>query len=222
MSVNATENASAIFFFQAEDGIRDGTVTGVQTCALPIFDDPRDLRQEAARLDGHLGTLGELAEEVDEPAHRADQVALVAAEGLPHDPRPVVLAGGPAEDRGHEPAVDAHRHLKPALTLGLVDGLGEAAELGEPPPELRALAEKLARERRLARARLFDERGAQRRRLGPREVGEEAAKDALRDEQLVVVTEARDEPPTGLELPVARRAELLEHLHDAQELLPVG
>src|SRR2546430_3023270 len=25
------------FFFQAEDGIRDWTVTGVQTCALPIF-----------------------------------------------------------------------------------------------------------------------------------------------------------------------------------------
>src|SRR5256886_11754362 len=26
----------AVFFFQAEDGIRDLTVTGVQTCALPI------------------------------------------------------------------------------------------------------------------------------------------------------------------------------------------
>src|SRR2546430_7653048 len=26
-----------IFFFQAEDGIRDLTVTGVQTCALPIW-----------------------------------------------------------------------------------------------------------------------------------------------------------------------------------------
>src|SRR5260370_3389996 len=26
-----------IFFFQAEDGIRDSSVTGVQTCALPIF-----------------------------------------------------------------------------------------------------------------------------------------------------------------------------------------
>src|SRR5699024_11268154 len=26
------------FFFQAEDGIRDRNVTGVQTCALPIFD----------------------------------------------------------------------------------------------------------------------------------------------------------------------------------------
>src|SRR5207237_8318811 len=26
------------FFFQAEDGIRDSSVTGVQTCALPIYD----------------------------------------------------------------------------------------------------------------------------------------------------------------------------------------
>src|SRR5690348_6247191 len=29
--------AAVCFFFQAEDGIRDGRVTGVQTCALPIF-----------------------------------------------------------------------------------------------------------------------------------------------------------------------------------------
>src|SRR5689334_14081333 len=29
--------SSSSFFFQAEDGIRDGTVTGVQTCALPIL-----------------------------------------------------------------------------------------------------------------------------------------------------------------------------------------
>src|SRR5207245_7031131 len=28
---------SIFFFFQAEDGIRDATVTGVQTCALPIL-----------------------------------------------------------------------------------------------------------------------------------------------------------------------------------------
>src|SRR5260370_10675024 len=27
------------FFFQAEDGIRDSSVTGVQTCALPIYSD---------------------------------------------------------------------------------------------------------------------------------------------------------------------------------------
>src|SRR6266487_5245308 len=33
---------SDFFLFQAEDGIRDGRVTGVQTCALPIFDRKAD------------------------------------------------------------------------------------------------------------------------------------------------------------------------------------
>src|SRR2546430_11405776 len=32
----AREQLASPFFFQAEDGIRDLTVTGVQTCALPI------------------------------------------------------------------------------------------------------------------------------------------------------------------------------------------
>src|SRR5262249_57883757 len=31
----------SLFFFQAEDGIRDWSVTGVQTCALPIYGDER-------------------------------------------------------------------------------------------------------------------------------------------------------------------------------------
>src|SRR6478609_11555759 len=31
------DNVFLFFFFQAEDGIRDKLVTGVQTCALPIF-----------------------------------------------------------------------------------------------------------------------------------------------------------------------------------------
>src|SRR2546430_944012 len=36
VSVGADIACDAVFFFQAEDGIRDLTVTGVQTCALPI------------------------------------------------------------------------------------------------------------------------------------------------------------------------------------------
>src|SRR5258708_22690139 len=31
------ESKNMFFFFQAEDGIRDDLVTGVQTCALPIY-----------------------------------------------------------------------------------------------------------------------------------------------------------------------------------------
>src|SRR5437016_7276880 len=34
--VTGAQNTSSGFFFQAEDGIRDWSVTGVQTCALPI------------------------------------------------------------------------------------------------------------------------------------------------------------------------------------------
>src|SRR6202035_3702925 len=34
--LSAQSVGAVFFFFQAEDGIRDGTVTGVQTCALPI------------------------------------------------------------------------------------------------------------------------------------------------------------------------------------------
>ena len=59
------------FFFQAEDGIRDDRVTGVQTCALPILEDffrsvgaPTTLRElnveeaDIARLAANASTRG--------------------------------------------------------------------------------------------------------------------------------------------------------------------
>src|SRR3712207_8172691 len=42
-----------VFFFQAEDGIRDIGVTGVQTCALPIFE-----RLTVLFLQQRLGVKG--------------------------------------------------------------------------------------------------------------------------------------------------------------------
>src|SRR5690606_39597463 len=42
------------FFFQAEDGIRDFHVTGVQTCALPISDKVL-AAQRGTVLDDHVG-----------------------------------------------------------------------------------------------------------------------------------------------------------------------
>src|SRR6266446_8309878 len=39
------------FFFQAEDGIRDYKVTGVQTCALPIYPVVRPIKQPLDRPD---------------------------------------------------------------------------------------------------------------------------------------------------------------------------
>src|SRR5437763_3143264 len=39
-----------IFFYQAEDGIRDTSVTGVQTCALPILSKDINMRIKAHAL----------------------------------------------------------------------------------------------------------------------------------------------------------------------------
>src|SRR5437867_9578187 len=48
-----------IFFFQAEDGIRDRTVTGVQTCALPILIGLPVTVITACQPEGRVQLLGE-------------------------------------------------------------------------------------------------------------------------------------------------------------------
>src|SRR2546430_9203531 len=75
------------FFFQAEDGIRDLTVTGVQTCALPILvpQQPVQLAGELRIQPGLVVLGGELVQRADqrlgqEPAAvRAEMPALVGA-----------------------------------------------------------------------------------------------------------------------------------------------
>src|SRR2546429_4634627 len=65
---------SVFFFFQAEDGIRDVAVTGVQTCALPIFAAAL-LRLEDLLLPGHLPGL--LVEREHAPVQAAEVHAAV-------------------------------------------------------------------------------------------------------------------------------------------------
>src|SRR6266568_6468142 len=61
------------FFFQAEDGIRDGTVTGVQTCALPI--------SEAGGHCGEVSTMV-LVPEVIKAVKPIREVPVLAAGGI--------------------------------------------------------------------------------------------------------------------------------------------
>src|SRR5258706_10162585 len=52
-----SQSSKFFFFFQAEDGIRDWSVTGVQTCALPIS----TLEVEAPAHDDQLHRVGDVA-----------------------------------------------------------------------------------------------------------------------------------------------------------------
>src|SRR6266487_4797176 len=99
------------FFFQAEDGIRDGRVTGVQTCALPIF-----VRH---RLGGrqHLAHLHEDADEVGR---------------WPAEPVGEVLHGHPTGHAHH--AVD--RDVRPRLEARSVHRLEFLAPPGSTPAPL--------------------------------------------------------------------------------------
>src|SRR6266498_4955670 len=87
-----------IFFFQAEDGIRDADVTGVQTCALPIC---CGIAAAAARLS--LGVTADVVSAVVSAASM--QVAVPAA-------CPIPWAGfGPAAVAGTDPLLVARRHV---------------------------------------------------------------------------------------------------------------
>src|SRR6266446_9207756 len=70
------------FFFQAEDGIRDYKVTGVQTCALPIYGVPGELGAAdltSAFVGGDPHRVGRLSGDVG--GRRAGDVHVAAQIG---------------------------------------------------------------------------------------------------------------------------------------------
>src|SRR5207245_6752546 len=92
------------FFFQAEDGIRDATVTGVQTCALPIslgilVGDGEEAHRGVA--GGHVGAEG------PDPAGADDRDADLP--GLGHAREDTLLR--PRGDRRDHRAVHAVHRL---------------------------------------------------------------------------------------------------------------
>src|SRR5256885_5801038 len=59
--VRLSDSLLFFFFFQAEDGIRDYKVTGVQTCALPIY---RDLFAYVGGMSSFLPGAQQAVDEV--------------------------------------------------------------------------------------------------------------------------------------------------------------
>src|SRR6266568_1216104 len=69
-----------VFFFQAEDGIRDGTVTGVQTCALPIFAERLSFAAaEPGNTDDLTGAIQRAEKEIGGPVRHLFHLAVPPA-----------------------------------------------------------------------------------------------------------------------------------------------
>src|SRR5437867_11833366 len=145
-------NFVRFFFFQAEDGIRDRTVTGVQTCALPICD---------GAVAGPFKNEIDLTELVLDPHYRVVIDALVAGAQLPEDLALQAVRAGPRvdvdleaaesqQDRAEDPNRSGAQHdgsLRlpehslldlPGLKRGLLYDAERLEEHGEPPQGRRA------------------------------------------------------------------------------------
>src|SRR3989441_11998946 len=118
VSDERTSALHGLFFFQAEDGIRDKLVTGVQTCALPIFAvDPSSpftggailgdrIRMQTLGVDpgvyirsmatrGHLGGLAAATADVAAVLEAAGkEPVLIETVGVGQDEIDIVKLGG--------------------------------------------------------------------------------------------------------------------------------
>src|SRR5271169_6177869 len=104
------------FFFQAEDGIRDATVTGVQTCALPIVrgneaGDGRDDTDAIGASDGeHESTHdNSLWERGSCAAWRHAAVARLVLSAVRH-----ALGAAPGGPRRHSRAASGDVEARPS------------------------------------------------------------------------------------------------------------
>src|SRR2546430_10913437 len=112
-----------IFFFQAEDGIRDLTVTGVQTCALPISNG-----LEVVRLHRSISTFLIISNLLPLPLFDAPYSPPAAVPVQPVRPRgppgcrPRRRAGGGRAGAGEGRSRDTWLCLAETLCLAAVPG----------------------------------------------------------------------------------------------------
>src|SRR5229473_5586652 len=98
----ATTVLLKLFFFQAEDGIRDKLVTGVQTCGLPISHPVQGPFTEPAyprRLEHHGRGTGRVRRSA--AAHETGERSVVSGHGRRGVPEHLLDRFGAAQTRAH-------------------------------------------------------------------------------------------------------------------------
>src|SRR5262249_41644956 len=127
LSLVYTWTRLVFFFFQAEDGIRDWSVTGVQTCALPISHTP------GVRAHAHDGPALARHHAVEHRPRAVDHAPEIELDLL-FPLRALLLDEEPVEGPAH--VVDEHVHSPPArldLAHGPLHGIPLRHVGGHPP-----------------------------------------------------------------------------------------
>src|SRR5437762_5434936 len=127
-----------LFVFQAEDGIRDTSVTGVQTCALPIYRSAQ-LRDRPAHRDPRAVLASRLGRADLEGAfrktplvsvdHRAGLVRTIDDRAERNEERDEVVGGRMRDARGRRLVLEIDQRVDLAFADGLVR---PCVELGRP------------------------------------------------------------------------------------------
>src|SRR2546429_6734694 len=98
-----------LFFFQAEDGIRDVAVTGVQTCALPICGAPLLASSLARRIPRFFVPGGRATRHpLPGPPAPSETTTATVAESCTANV-PVACPGPPSLVSQSDDGIDAHR-----------------------------------------------------------------------------------------------------------------
>src|SRR2546425_12671085 len=109
------------FFFQAEDGIRDKLVTGVQTCALPISDQSALWRRQAGGLISFWPASVPQGDLKCQPDYFKVGGSGAAPPDAPH--RSPVAVKDPSIDCGAKPALELPKPHGASPTLVSFDAL---------------------------------------------------------------------------------------------------
>src|SRR5207244_1289856 len=130
------------FFFQAEDGIRDDLVTGVQTCALPIWANGFRAKQGHVRLKAYLINTSQAfaslltgQADIGLMGHRTWHTSLMGFhQAFGYDPLEIRFATGSYDDpEGSTPGLMFIVHKSNPLrgvTLQQIDGIFGAQRTG--------------------------------------------------------------------------------------------
>src|SRR5215204_1281241 len=120
---------NVFFFFQAEDGIRDHCVTGVQTCALPIWPNAASMPPVSKSIGGCWAGGGAAAGIGRASCRERVEISVVAVSLKKKNKAREVRPESEDNERDHEPGHERH-HMAHLFFFQAEDGIRDHCVTG--------------------------------------------------------------------------------------------